>query len=43
LSGTLIILVTLLMPGGIYGAWLKLLSRKRGREVQTTQVREQGV
>jgi branched-chain amino acid transport system permease protein len=43
LSGTLIILVTLLMPGGIYGAWLKLLSRKRGKEVQTTQVREQGV
>ena len=42
LSGTLIILVTLLMPGGIYGAWLKLRSRKRDRGVQTTQVREQG-
>ncbi|MES2534372.1 MAG: branched-chain amino acid ABC transporter permease [Pseudomonadota bacterium] len=43
LSGTLIIVVTLLMPGGIYGAYLKARSRKPGRDAETAQVQEQRV
>jgi branched-chain amino acid transport system permease protein len=43
LSGTLIIVVTLLMPGGIYGAYLKARARKPGRDAETAQVQEQRV
>ncbi len=42
LSGSLIIVITLIMPAGIYGAYLLARSRKPGRNVET-RVQEQRV
>ena len=43
LSGVLIIVVTLLMPGGIYGAWLARQRRSRRAEADGARVQEQRV
>ena len=43
LSGMLIILVTLSMPGGIYGTYLKMRASKPGKAVDTARVQEHRV
>jgi branched-chain amino acid transport system permease protein len=43
LSGLLIIVVTLIMPGGIYGAFRMWLSKKTSRPGEASSVQEQRV
>jgi branched-chain amino acid transport system permease protein len=43
LSGLLIIIVTLIMPGGMYGAFRKLWSKKTSRTGEASTVQEQRV